>query len=253
MRWKKSLITRAGACKNRQDIQKNCQDFAQYCGFKHFFILGSFFDDYSTPYTRALTNYCDTGRYRHAPYIHDLLNEIIDHSLVSATPFIRGKLKIAKPASRKILTGITHIDKRDHHSSINFPIHFPSGRFALLHIGTHSNQKVNYESTLTYGYQFALAICSSFFKLIENPFPEVYLTDREHSCLTLAGDGINPRLASLQLGISVHTVQHHLKMARKKMLGKNLQQALSHALNQGMISPEAEYPTGLIKTATHNL
>ena len=253
MRWKRSLITNASACNNWQGIQKNCLEFTRYCGFDHFFILGSFFDDYINPRTQALSNYCDTDKLRHSANIYTILAEIIEKGMTSGTPLIRGKLNVNKPHGGKILGSIKHISKHDNHCSINFPVHFPAGRFALLHIGTVSKQPINYDSVLTEGYQFALAICSSLFNLIESPFTNKKLTEREHSCLTLVTDGVTPRMASSQLGLSVHTVQYYLKMARQKLHGKNLQQAISHAINQGQISLETELAAGLATTHIRNL
>lgn len=245
MKWKSSLISNAWTCNNWHDIKDNCKAFSQHYGFRHFFILGSIFDNYATPYTQVLSNYCDTTRLRFSSHIHTMLAEIIEHSLVSGTPLIRGQSKRYKYHARQTLPGIKHISKFDAHSSINFPVHFPSGRFALLHFGTYSNQQTNYRHMLTQGYQFSLAVCSSFLKLIEKPLQEVPLSERERYCLKLACDGINPKQASSQLGLSIHTIQYHLKTARRKLHAKNLQQTLSYALNQGEISPDLEFVESL--------
>lgn len=239
MQWSNDFLANARSCKNWQDIQDNGTDFISQSGFRHFFILGSFFNNYSTPFTRVLTNYCNNPRYRRSPAIHDMLAEVIDFSMQSASPVIRGKLRNDRPYNRNLPAGIKHVQKNDRHSSISFPVHFPAGRFALLHLGTHTRQQIDYETVMTQGYQYALAICSQFINLLDNPFPALCLSDRERSCLLYASDGISPRLMSIQLGLSQHTIQYYLKNARRKLHSRNMRHAVSHALCQGEVKPYA--------------
>lgn len=235
MQETEQLINAARECKTWSDIRKTGKKFAANSGFRHFFILCSYFDNYNSPFTNIITNYCQSPRFRHSISTFNMLDEITTFSMNSVTPVVRGKLRDRRSLKINLPRNVTHIRKHDQHSSISFPVQFPEGLFMLFHIGTHTRSTIDYRQTMIDGFQFGLAICESFQRTIAKPFPEIHLSSQEKRCLIMACDGISPRLTSEKLGLSVHTIQYYLKNARKKLHSNNLQHALSHAINQGML------------------
>ena len=247
METEQDFITQVTECQSFKDINTLSYNFAKQAGFKHYFLLGSFFNNYSNPFSRSLSNYCKTTKQRNSPDMYNMLAETIQFSLNSISPVVRGKLRTKQPYRRKLPANILHIKKHDLHSSISFPVHFPSGRFGLFQLGTHRHSNIDYETVLVYGYFFATKICKQLLNLINTPFPDVLLSERERSCLTMACDGINARSTSKLLGLSEHTIQYYLKNARRKLHSHNLQQAISHAISQGEIKPFSFQRNGLPK------
>lgn len=233
-----SIIKNARSAIKEDQIKKCCEQFCNYVGFNNYLIFGSVFHTMIHPPKIILSNIGISGKPRASEY-----QPLVEDAIMQSTPIISANL-----AKNSLLRATSHIAKyktrrraAKNTISISFPVHFPCGRFALLHVKTEADNNDCSElimNVMISGNLFAREIGTAILRVLEyslgNETP--YLSVREKECLLLASDGLNPKLISNQLGLSTHTVLFHLKKARKKLTCKNLQGAISKAIMSGDIT-----------------
>jgi len=218
----------------KEQIEYYCSAFCQHTGFDHYLAFGSIFTSLLSPPTCVIGNLGKSVRNKKRR-----LDSITHTCMNSSTPIITGNfdkhsilynslIKTQKAPSTK---GV----------SISFPVHFPMGKFAFLHIYINAKQADSEEkilATLAQGYMFAKEMGTSILHLLEYELDNQppYLNTREKECLLLASDGATPQKIAEQVGLSSHTVIFHLKKARDKLKTKNIQGAVGKAMLRGDIA-----------------
>lgn len=229
-----TIIKKAKSAIDEEQIKTTCEQFCNYIGFDQYMVFGSIFLTMVDPPRLILSNANKKTRLKPGDF-----EQLIQNSVNHSTPIISANLQKDSPLNTSMLNIKRNRSKNN--IGISFPVHFPSGRFALLHVTTQADGKDYSDLIMTVmvsGNLFSREIGTSLLRILEydlgNEVP--YLSVREKECLLLASDGLTPLKISKKLGLSTHTVLFHLKKARKKLTSKNLQGAISKALMSGDVT-----------------
>jgi len=215
----------------REQIEYYCHAFCRYLGFENFLLFGSIFTSLISPPSYVISSPDRSVRNKRRQ-----LENIFQACMNSSTPIVTGNIdKDSLLYNSLIKTCRTPATKN---MGISFPVHFPLGKLAFLHISTPVEKQEIEEKTLAAlapGNLFAREASSSILHLLEceleNKPP--FLSQREKECLLLASDGETPGKIGEHVGLSAHTVIFHLKKAREKLNSKNIQGAVSKAMLSG--------------------
>ncbi len=128
------------------------------------------------------------------------------------------------------------------HSAMTFPMRLrnergPFGAWALSQIGLGG--QAFKKLALEQGDQARLA-CFYMHEKLEQaaPCPEsAGLTPRQADCLLYLSRGLRQAQVAEKLGVSVVTVEFHLRAARKSLKAKTNEEALAKAITQSIIAP----------------
>ncbi|MDH5178935.1 MAG: LuxR family transcriptional regulator [Gammaproteobacteria bacterium] len=229
-----SIVKNARSAITTEQIETSCQQFCDYIGFETYMVFGSIFLTMVDPPRITLSNTTRKSRLKPAEF-EDLIHATVEHS----TPVITANLPKNSPLQSSMFN--IRRSRSKNMIGISFPVHFPSGRFAMLHVSTQVDGADYSDLIMTVlisGNLFAREIGTSLLRVLEYDIgvESPYLSLREKECLLLASDGLTPLNISKKLGLSTHTVLFHLKKARKKLSSKNLQGAISRALMTGGVS-----------------
>ncbi|MDH5408196.1 MAG: LuxR family transcriptional regulator [Gammaproteobacteria bacterium] len=229
-----TLIKKLKRSMQEDDISHLCQQYCDYIGFDYFVLFGTVFHTLINPPSSTLSNMTTSIR-SHQVDIDLLIKERIKHS----TPVVSAQLDKSSPLHSFIPNPDPILI--DNHISISFPVHFPSGRYALFHLLTETEGEEYNDlimDVLVSGNIFAREAGTAIIRTLEYNLDNepLYLSQREKECLLLASDGLNPKTIATELGLSTHTVMFHLKKSRKKLDCKNLQGAISKAMMSGDVT-----------------
>ena len=216
---------------NHSRLERACEIFCQQHGFEHYLLYGTIFTHLLSPLTYTVHSPGTAARIK-----KQSLHKIINDSITSSTPVVVGNIDKTSPLHRSVTNIHRHAASKL--LSITFPVHFPQGKFAFLHIaGNIPKDEINDRviNTLAAGNHFAQTVGTSITHLLESKLGErpPYLSARERECLLLSSDGATPLGISKQLGLSTHTIIYYLKTARQKLHSKNIQGAVCKALLSG--------------------
>ena len=216
---------------SREQIQHYCNQFCQHVDFKHFMLFGSIFTSMVAPPSYVIASPDKTFRNKKRQ-----LEAIVLSCKDTFTPVITGNIDPQSFLSNSLFR--TYSVSAAKQLSISFPVHFPAGKFAVLHLATPiKKQDIENKvlSSLAFGNLFAHEAGKSILHFLENELENKppYLNQREKECLLLASDGKAPSQIGRQVGLSAHTVTFHLKKAREKLHSKNIQGAVSKAMLRG--------------------
>ena len=218
------------AC-TREQIEYCCTAFCEHAGFDHYLLYGSVFSSLLSPPSYI---FGDLGKT--VPNKKRQLQKITQACMDSSTPIITGNFSKDSILDNSLIHPLSSPLKNQ--LAINFPVHFPMGKFAYLHISTNTD-KVNDDekiiSTLASGNLFAKQAGTAILNLLESDLENKppYLNGREKECLLLAADGSTPQQIGKLVGLSHHTVTFHLGKAREKLATKNIPGAVSKAILRG--------------------
>lgn len=218
---------------SREQIGYYCSAFCQRIGFEQYILFGSIFTRLLSPPGYVISSPDSTIRNKKRQ-----LETITLACKNSSTPIVQGNIdKHSILYNSLIKTCRTPSAKK---LSISFPVHFPLGKLAFLHISTPAKKQdieAKVLSALAPGNLFAREASTSILHLLEceleNKPP--YLSPREKECLLRASDGATPQQIAEQVDLSFHTVIFHLKKARDKLKTKNIQGAVGKAMLRGDI------------------
>lgn len=227
------IVNKMQQSDTREQIQHQCREFCRHIGFDHYLLFGSIFTSMLSPpcYVLNSPGVATRNKKHH-------LDNIIRTCINSATPVITGNIDKQSNLYNSLFVMCRVPSSRE--LAISFPVHFPTGKFAFLHVFTKIKKQDIHEKvmmTLAPGNLFAREAGAALLRQLEcdlenNP---PYLSQREKECLLLASDGASPRQIGNQVGLSPHTVIFHLKRAREKLQAKNIQGAVSKAMLRGDI------------------
>ncbi|MBF0189080.1 MAG: helix-turn-helix transcriptional regulator [Magnetococcales bacterium] len=66
------------------------------------------------------------------------------------------------------------------------------------------------------------------------------LTNRERQCLELLAIGLRGKEIAVRLGIADRTVEHHVRLAKKRLGAKSREHAVALAIQHGLIGKHQE-------------
>ncbi len=221
---------------NKEQIEYYCRAFCQQVDFKHYLLFGSIFTSLLSPPGYAIGSPDKTIKDK-----KQQLETIALACMHSFTPIITGNIDKHSILNNSLFK--TCLVPSAKQISISFPVHFPVGKLAFLHISTpikKQDVEAKVLSSLASGNLFAKTASTSLLHLLECELETKppYLSPREKECLLLASDGTAPQQIADQIGLSPHTVTFHLKKAREKLKSKNIQGAISKAMLRGDISAQ---------------
>lgn len=215
----------------REQIDCCCDAFCRYADYDNYLVFGTILTSFLSPPTRILGSLGKSVRNK-----KQQLQSITQTCMNTSTPVITGNFHPDSPLNNPLIKPLRTSPTKG--VSVSFPVHFPAGKFAFLHISTNKardNNEQQVMGTLASGNLFAREAGNAVLRLLEaelqNKLP--YLVPREKECLLLASDGSTPQQIAKQLGLSAHTVIFHLKKAREKLGSKNIQSAISKAILHG--------------------
>lgn len=217
----------------REQIEHCCKAFCQSVNFDNYLMFGSVFTTLLSPPTCVLGSLGKNTRNK-----KQQLKTITQTCMDSTSPIITGHFHRDSPLNNPMIKSLRSIPAKG--ISISFPVHYPIGKFAFLHISTNkasNDREQQVLHTLLSGHLFAREAGNAILRLLESEL-EVkppYLTPREIECLLLACDGATPQTIAQQVGLSTHTVIHHLRLAREKFGSKHIPGAISKAMLRGMV------------------
>lgn len=227
-----NLISRVQQSSYQEEIEECCEAFCSYAKFDNYLVFGSIFTSLVSP-PHCLFGNTKGSRKSHLTQIETIKN----HCISKTTPVINGNFEQSSLIPGGLIKTRTNRSKK---VSITFPIHFPMGKFAFLHISAIMSQQNSEEqilSILAPANLFAREVGNSTLRLLESKLESKspYLSTREKECLLMATDGTTPKRIAEKMGLSPHTVIYHLKKAREKLKRKNIQGAISKAMLLGDI------------------
>lgn len=230
-----SIIKNARGAMAEDQIKKSCEQFCNFVGFEKYMVFGSVFHTMVDPPSININNIGSSANIKRNTY-----QAIIEDAFEHSRPIIyANNLPQGSPLLQSAKRGRRGAYKNE--IGICFPVHFPSGRFAMLYLKTRSDSKDYSDlimSVVVAGNQFAREIGTAVLRVLEYNLgsDSPYLSVREKECLLLASDGLTPLEISKKLELSTHTVLFHLKKARKKLASKNLQGAIRVAIMNGDVT-----------------
>ncbi len=228
-----SLILQLQQSTSREQIEHGCKSFCQSVDVDNYLLFGTIFTSMLSAPTCTLGGLGKFVRNRQRQ-----IETITQNCMNTTSPIIAGDFPSDSPLNSPLLKPIRKSSLKG--VSISFPVHYPMGKFAFLHIATTRTREDNEQyvmDIMVRGHRFAHEAGDAILRLLESELKsnQPYLAFRERQCLLLASDGATPQQIAQQLGLSSHTVNYHLKNAREKLGSKNIPGAVSKAILRGEV------------------
>ncbi len=224
-------------CRTQYDIFRYMRSASGYFGYEYFTIAdisstkGKTLEQIMrlTNWPREMIHEYDAGRLLdHSP--------MVEWAMAHATPWVYDVAKLDGPnvttrsaRGAKLFTAF-HMTRGTYQ-----PVHNPAfGSMALGMQGRRPGLSEDMLREFSWIAQFVCARMAEIDRIV--PPPQIQLTDRERECLNWTAAGKTSSDIGTIIGLSTHTVDHHLNSAAQKLNASNRAHAVATAIRLKIIS-----------------
>ena len=237
------LIEETKQAESVEELHTICVKACEMFGFDQFLYGSRVPTSFVRPQLIIISGYSDDwwNHYNEQDYFKN--DPILEYSTQNILPLQWHTLSdeyLERKISRQIMNECADFGMQ---TGLSFPVHTPSGEFAILSFTTEQDPKFS-SRDMSYATPHLMTLANYIHEAVMRIFrthpgndTNIELTKREKECLLWAAEGKTSDETAEIIHISESTVRFHLNNAARKLNVHNRRHAIARAICLGLIKP----------------